>query len=115
MNREQKKTQLNRFLRSRRTRAKVMGTKERPRISVYKSNRSLEVQLIDDTEGKTLVHVKNDDSGTKSEQATKVGQELAKKALDAGVKKAIFDKRSYKYHGRVKAVAEAAREAGLDF
>ncbi len=103
-------------LRQRRVRAKVSGTKEKPRLAVFRSNRNIELQLVNDDEGKTLLSVTSKevkDSKSKIDAATAAGKLLAKKALDAGVKEAVFDRRHYRYHGRVKAVAEGAREAGL--
>lgn len=105
--------------RQRRTRAKFVGTKEMPRLSVYRSNRAIYAQLIDDGSAKTLVGVSEKQlekvSGSKTEKAKTLGLLLAKKALDAKIKKAVFDRGSYQYHGRVKALAEGAREGGLQF
>lgn len=104
--------------RANRTRAKVRGTAERPRMSVFRSLRHTYVQLIDDTASKTLVAASDKDVDAKGkkpvEVATLVGEALAKKALDAGIKAVVFDRGAYRYHGRVKAIAEAAREAGLE-
>jgi large subunit ribosomal protein L18 len=104
-------------------RKKVIGTAERPRLSVFRSNRHLYAQLIDDTAGATLVA-----ASTKSKQlhdqlphtcnrqaAEAVGEVLARKALDVGIKAVCFDRGPYKYHGRIKALADAARKAGLAF
>jgi large subunit ribosomal protein L18 len=101
--------------RHRRVRGKIMGTAERPRLVVFRSNRGIEAQLIDDLEGKTLaaaswLHVKDVD---KSAQAEAVGKLLAERAKSAGVSTAVFDRAGYLYHGRVKALAEGAREGGL--
>jgi large subunit ribosomal protein L18 len=101
--------------RHRRVRGKIMGTAERPRLVVFRSNRGIEAQLIDDLEGKTLaaaswLHVKDVD---KSAQAEAVGKLLAERARSAGVSTAVFDRAGYLYHGRVKALAEGAREGGL--
>lgn len=85
-----------------------MGTPKRPRFSVYKSNRYLEAQLIDDTLGKTLVAGKMDDAG-------KLGKDIAARALAQGIKKVVFDRGGFRYTGRVAALAEAARAAGLQF
>ncbi len=103
-------------------RAKVKGTAKRPRLSVFRSNKHIYAQLIDDEKGKTLMSV-NDlslksagkKSGKKSEIAKIIGQEIAKKAEEKKIKKVVFDRAGYKYHGRIKAVAEGAREAGLEF
>ena len=106
--------------RHRRVRGKVAGTAERPRLVVFRSNKGIEAQLIDDTEGKTLaaaswLHVKKSFSGSKSDQAAEVGKLLAQNAKKAGVTSAVFDRGGYLYHGRVKALADAAREGGLQF
>jgi large subunit ribosomal protein L18 len=103
--------------RHRRVRGKIMGTAERPRLVVFRSNRGIEAQLIDDLEGKTLaaaswLHVKGGD-GDKGAQAEAVGKLLAEWAKSAGVETAVFDRAGYLYHGRVKALAEGAREGGL--
>lgn len=104
--------------RANRTRAKISGTAERPRMSVFRSLRHTYVQLIDDTASKTLAAASDKDVDTKGkkpvEVAALVGEAVAKKALDAGIKAVVFDRGSYRYHGRVKAIAEAAREAGLE-
>lgn len=104
--------------RARRVRAKVRGTGTRPRLTVFRSNRYLWAQLIDDEKGHTLVaastkNIPHAEAKTKVAQASRVGVELAKRAQEAGITAAVFDRRSYRYHGRVKALAEAAREAGL--
>jgi large subunit ribosomal protein L18 len=108
-----------RLKRRRRVRAKVTGTAERPRISVFRSNRGLFLQLIDDEAGRTLAAVSWTEADLKSlrgaEQARKAGSLLAERAKAAGVENAVFDRGGYQYHGRVKALAEAAREAGLQF
>ena len=108
-----------RLKRRRRVRAKVTGTAERPRISVFRSNRGLFLQLIDDEAGRTLAAVSWTEADLKSlrgaEQARKAGSLLAERAKAAGVENAVFDRGGYQYHGRVKALAEAAREAGLRF
>mgnify|MGYP001579154705 CR=1 FL=1 len=107
----------NREQRTRRGRAKVFGTAEKPRFAVYRSNRHLLLQLIDDVSGKTLVSVSTGEltekKKTKTEQANAAGELLAKKAKEAKIEGAVFDRRYYKYHGRVKAVAEGARNGGL--
>ena len=107
-----------RALRHRRVRKSVAGTGLRPRLSVFRSNKQIYVQLIDDTEGRTIVTASSQETGIaggKIAAATAVGEAIAKKATDAGVKQAVFDRGGYKYHGRVKALAEGARSGGLDF
>jgi large subunit ribosomal protein L18 len=108
-----------RLKRRRRVRAKITGTAERPRISVFRSNRGVFAQLIDDAEGKTLAAVNWTEDELKSlprmEQAKKAGELLAQRAKAAGVESAVFDRGGYQYHGRVKALAEGAREGGLIF
>jgi large subunit ribosomal protein L18 len=104
-----------RLRRRRRVRAKIVGTAERPRISVFRSNRGISAQLVDDLNGRTLAAVQWTEFGgaKKMEQATQVGKALAERAKAAGIERAVFDRGGYQYHGRVKALAEAAREAGL--
>ena len=108
-----------RLKRRRRVRAKIVGTAERPRISVFRSNRGVFAQLIDDSAGKTLAAVNWTEDDLKSlprmEQAKKAGELLAERAKAAGVENAVFDRGGYQYHGRVKALAEGAREGGLIF
>ncbi len=108
-----------RLKRRRRVRAKVHGTAERPRVSVFRSNRGIFVQLIDDDAGRTLAAVDWTESELRSlkpiEQAGRVGALLAERAKSAGISGAVFDRGGYKYHGRVKALAEGAREGGLEF
>lgn len=102
----------------RRVRAKVSGTAEVPRLAVFVSLSHVQAQLINDQEGKTLAHasdLKVNEKLTKTEKAAKVGAEIAELAKKAGIKKVVFDRGSKIYHGRVKAVAEAAREKGLEF
>ncbi len=99
-----------------RIRAKVTGTPERPRLAVFKSNRFITAQIIDDTKGHTLVAAHGRDAkGSLSVQAAAVGAAIAKKAKDAGVTTVVFDRGGYNYGGQVKALADAAREAGLAF
>jgi large subunit ribosomal protein L18 len=98
----------NRERRHNRIRAKVKGTEVRPRLAVYKSNRYMEAQLIDDTKGRTLASVKMDDS-------KKAGEEIAKKAKAAGVNEVVFDRGGFRYTGRIATLADAARGAGLKF
>ena len=108
-----------RLKRRRRVRAKITGSAERPRISVFRSNRGVFAQLIDDESGRTLAAVNWTEDDLKSlkrmEQASKAGQLLAERAKAAGIETAVFDRGGYQYHGRVKALAEGAREAGLTF
>jgi large subunit ribosomal protein L18 len=106
-----------RNIRHRRVRAKVSGTKEVPRLCVFKSNNHIYAQLIDDEKGYTLASA-NDEKGekkSKTERAKDVGQDIAKKAIELKIKKVVFDRGGYKYHGRVKSLAEGAREGGLKF
>jgi large subunit ribosomal protein L18 len=106
-----------RLKRRRRVRAKVIGTAARPRISVFRSNRGISAQLIDDERGHTLAAVQWTEDELKSlkpaEQAKKAGELLAQRAKEAGVERAVFDRGGYQYHGRVKALAEGVREGGL--
>jgi large subunit ribosomal protein L18 len=108
-----------RLKRRRRVRAKVHGTAERPRISVFRSNRGIFVQLVDDAAGQTLAAVNWTESDLRSlkpmDQARRAGELLAERAKAAGVDTAVFDRGGYRYHGRVKALAEGARESGLNF
>jgi large subunit ribosomal protein L18 len=108
-----------RLRRRRRVRAKITGTAERPRISVFRSNRGVFAQLIDDTAGRTLAAVNWTEDDLRSlprmEQATRAGALLAERAKAAGIETAVFDRGGYRYHGRVRALAEGAREAGLTF
>ena len=108
-----------RLRRRRRVRAKVRGTAERPRLSVFRSNRGITAQLIDDERGHTLAAVTWTEPDLKGldrmEQATKAGQLLAQRARDAGLEACVFDRGGYRYHGKVKALAEAVREGGLRF
>ena len=108
-----------RLKRRRRVRAKVHGTAERPRISVFRSNRGIFAQLIDDDSGRTLASVNWTEADLRGlgrmEQAQRAGALLAERAKAAGVESAVFDRGGYKYHGRVKALADGAREGGLTF
>jgi large subunit ribosomal protein L18 len=108
-----------RLRRRRRVRARVTGTAERPRLSVYRSNRGVFAQLIDDTQGHTLAAVNWIEPDLRkvsaSEQAKKAGELLAERAKAAGVGTCVFDRGGYQYHGRVRALAEGAREGGLAF
>jgi len=109
--------------RKKHVRKKVSGTAERPRLSVFRSNRHIYAQLIDDTAGATLVATSTKakalrdqvSRGNNRKAAEAVGEALAKKALDVGIKCVCFDRGSYKYHGRLKSLADAARKAGLAF
>ena len=103
--------------RRKRIRAKIQGTAEKPRLSVFRSNAHIYAQLIDDQKGVTLVEASDMKSskGTKTESAQAVGKALAEKAKQAKISHCVFDRGGYKYHGRVKALAEGAREAGLQF
>ena len=100
-----------------RIRGRISGTAQRPRMTVFRSNKQIYVQLIDDLAGVTLVSTssKGIEEGTKSEIAAKVGENIAKKALEAGITEVVFDRNGYLYHGRIKAVADGAREGGLEF
>lgn len=98
-----------------RTRARILGTPTRPRLAVFRSNRAISAQLIDDQKGHTIVSMRSvqEKSEKKTEAAFKMGEKIAKLAQEHGVTSAVFDRRSYQYHGRVKAVAEGARKGGL--
>lgn len=102
-----------------RVRAKVSGTAETPRLCVYRSNKNIEVQVIDDVKGTTLVATSSEalkiSNGNNIEGAKLVGADIAKKCLAKKIKKVVFDRGGLVYHGRVKALAEAAREGGLEF
>lgn len=112
-----------REIRHRRVRQKVTGTVSRPRLCVFRSLNHVRAQVIDDSAGRTLVSMSTLDSQVrdttdgkgKSKKAEMVGTLLAERALDKGIKKVVFDRGGYKYHGRIKALAEAARKAGLEF
>jgi len=103
-----------------RARSKIKGAKERPRLSVFRSNRYIYAQIINDEDGKTIVgvsekHLGEKETTTRVDKARALGILLAKKAIDKKVKKVVFDKKGYAYHGRVSAVARGAREGGLKF
>ena len=102
--------QIKRQRRHRRVRAKIKGTIDIPRLCVFRSNKYIYAQIIDDENGKTLASAKSE-----LKNANKTGKDIAKKAIDQKIKKIVFDRGGYKYHGRVKALAEGAREAGLKF
>lgn len=115
-NLQKKRAQATR--RATRIRAKVQGTAERPRLSVFRSSKHMTAQIIDDTKGQTLASssdLKMDAKKTGMELAMLVGKDVAEKAKSAGIKAVVFDKGSFRYHGRIKALADAAREAGLQF
>lgn len=99
-------------------RSRVTGTMERPRLTVFRSNKSIYAQIVDDSTGTTLVAAssqKLEDKATKVEQSTLVGKAIAAKALEKGITEVVFDRSGYLYHGRVKQLAEGAREGGLKF
>jgi large subunit ribosomal protein L18 len=103
-----------------RVRRKLRGTSERPRLSIYRSNKYIYAQVINDTEGVTLAAASSQEPDLRSDRlnvdtAAKVGTLVADRAKEAGITTVVFDRGSYKYHGRLKALAEAAREAGLEF
>ncbi len=100
-----------------RIRKRVSGTLERPRMTVFRSNKQIYVQIINDLTGNTLASASSLglEAMPKKEQAAKVGELIAQKAIDAGISKVVFDRNGYLYHGRVKELADAARKAGLDF
>ncbi|MCE5173914.1 MAG: 50S ribosomal protein L18 [Bacteroidales bacterium] len=101
-----------------RVRGKISGTPETPRLTVFRSNKQIYVQIIDDKAGKTLAaasSLKLEEKVNKKEQAAKVGEIIAKNALEAGISSVVFDRNGYLYHGRVKEVADAARKGGLKF
>ena len=108
-----------RLKRRRRVRAKIHGSSQRPRISVFRSNRGIFAQLVDDQAGRTLAAVNWTEGELRGlarlDQARRAGELLAQRAQEAGVQEAVFDRGGYKYHGRVKALADGAREGGLRF
>ena len=118
-----KAKRLARQRRHARVRRRVSGTAERPRLCVFRSLKHIQAQVIDDTSGHTLVAASTLDGEVrgqidgkdKSAQAALVGEAIAKRALDAGITRIVFDRGGYKYHGRVKSLADAARKAGLEF
>lgn len=117
------KSRIARKRRHRRIRTKISGTAERPRLNVFRSLEHIYAQVIDDVEGKTIVSASTVDKAlrsevsgkSKKEQAELVGKTIAERAKAAGVKTVLFDRGGYLYHGRVKALADGAREGGLDF
>ncbi len=109
---------MNKIYRAKRTRAKIHGTADRPRLSVFFSNQHIVAQIINDDNGKTLAYattVGSKMTGTKTEKAAKIGEEIAKKAKTAKIKKVVFDRGSKLYAGRMSALADAARKEGLEF
>jgi large subunit ribosomal protein L18 len=108
-----------RLRRHRRVRSKISGTAERPRLVVFRSNRGIFAQLVDDASGRTLASASwkaiSGSSGSKTEQAAQVGKALAAAAKSAGIERCVFDRGGYLFHGRVKALADGAREGGLQF
>ncbi|MCP4522712.1 MAG: 50S ribosomal protein L18 [Candidatus Gracilibacteria bacterium] len=109
---------LRRLRRKNRVRAKISGTASRPRLAVFRSNTHIYAQVIDDKAGKTLCSssdLKITESGTKSELATKVGNDIAGKIKDLKISTIVFDRGGFQYHGRVKALAEAVRASGIEF
>ena len=108
-----------RLRRHKRVRKHIRGSAERPRLVIFRSNRGIAAQLVDDDAGRTLAAASHLDvrstKGNKSEQAAEVGKLLAQNAKQAGVERVVFDRAGYLYHGRVKALADAAREGGLQF
>jgi large subunit ribosomal protein L18 len=114
-----KRQQMRRTRLKQRIRSKIQGTTERPRLSVYRSNQHIYAQLIDDSRGLTLAAASSLDDGLSDgkpvDVSREVGKRLASKAQEAGLQLAVFDRNGYKYHGRVQALAEGAREGGLVF
>jgi large subunit ribosomal protein L18 len=114
-----KTKQDHRLRRRRRVRAKVRGSADRPRLAVFRSNRGVQAQLIDDVDGRTIAAVNWIEKDLKGlapmEQAKRAGEILAQRAKEAGAEAAVFDRGGYRFHGRVKALADGAREAGLKF
>ena len=112
-------TKVERRLKIKRSvRSKISGTAERPRLTVFRSNKQIYAQVIDDTTGRTLAaasSLKIEESASKKELAAKVGEQIAKSAQEAGVQAVVFDRNGYLYHGRIKELADAARNGGLKF
>jgi len=114
------KNEEGRLRRKARIRGKVTGSAERPRLTVYRSARHIYAQVIDDSQGKTLAAASDvvkgaNDSGNKVDRAKAVGAAIAKACADKGIGAVVFDRNGFKYHGRIRALADAAREAGLQF
>ena len=112
VNKEQRRLRIKRSIRN-----KISGTSERPRLSVFRSNKNIYAQIIDDLSGRTLAAVssKVEDNSNKVSASAEVGKEIAQKALALGISSVVFDRSGYLYHGRVKSLADGAREAGLKF
>ena len=112
-------TKVERRLKIKRSvRSKISGTAERPRLTVFRSNKQIYAQVIDDTTGRTLAaasSLKIEESASKKELAAKVGEQIAKSAQEAGVQVVVFDRNGYLYHGRIKELADSARNGGLKF
>jgi large subunit ribosomal protein L18 len=108
---------IKRIVRRRRIRSKLSGTGDRPRLAIFKSNKYIYAQLIDDSKGATILSSSGNGlkAKTKTEQAQMVGKDIASKALKGNIKKVVFDRGGYIYTGRIKAVADSAREGGLEF
>lgn len=114
MNEKKKRRQRMKYI----IRKRIYGTAQRPRLSVFRSNKEISAQVINDMKGETLATVTTMGKkiqGTKSEKASFIGKEIGKQVLDIGIKEIVFDRNGYLYHGRIKALAEAARAAGLKF
>ncbi len=104
--------------RHKRIRKDILGSASIPRLNIFRSNKDIYAQIIDDEEGKTLLSVSGSElnlKGNNIETAKKIGEKIAEKAINAKIKKVVFDRGGYLYHGRIKALAEAAREKGLEF
>lgn len=112
VNKEQRRLRIKRSIRN-----KISGTSERPRLSVFRSNKNIYAQIIDDLSGRTLASVssKVEGASNKVSASSEVGKEIAQKALALGISSVVFDRSGYLYHGRVKSLADGAREAGLKF
>jgi large subunit ribosomal protein L18 len=122
MSRAAQQRRQGRIIRHRRVRKKIHGTAARPRLAVFRSNKHLSLQLIDDTAGRTMVSASTSEAALRAEgsgatvaAATRLGQMLAERAKAAGITQVVFDRGGFRYHGRVAAVAAAARDAGLEF
>jgi large subunit ribosomal protein L18 len=115
-NREEKRNKIRRSIRN-----KIQGTEEKPRLAVFRSNKHIVAQIIDDQKGHTMTAIATsdkelaDEKAKKSDIARKAGEAIAKKAVEAGINQVVFDRGGYQYHGRVKAFAEGARKGGLKF
>ena len=117
MNKEERQTKLRKEMRKKRIRSRIYGTDKRPRLTVSTSHRSVSAQLIDDIKGNTIAAANSLKSSSKNlnEQAVQTGSAIAEAALKAGIKQVVFDRNGHPYHGRIKALAEAARAKGLEF